>query len=483
MANETDIQIVRAPQVAGYFYPDDTKRCATMVEADLAAAADIGISHPKIIVAPHAGYIYSGPIAGTAYRTLEDSADTISRVVLVGPAHHVPFEGLATSSADAWETPLGTVPIDRQSIRKLQAVECFHVCDKGYANEHSLEVHIPFLQTVLKSFSLVPILVGNATADAISQALDIIWGGPETLIVISSDLSHFHEVNTARAHDTKTRHEIEMLKGESLTGRDACGYRGIAAALKQARKRDLRVTALDVRNSADTAGTPDRVVGYGAFAMEYAADAHLCAADRTTLANAAYRALEEAIATGKPPALPAETPSSPALAAIRATFVTLTIGGHLRGCIGSVAPHRPLLDDVIANAYRAGFADRRFSPLTMDELSRLDIDISILSHLRPITFESDRDLIAQLRPDIDGLVIEDGDRKALFLPSVWKSLPEADSFLARLKAKAGLPPSHWSDSLRAYRFTAEYFEAARPAPTTATPQIAAGDPAETAHSL
>ena len=454
--------LVRPPQVAGYFYPGEPEVCEALVTSFVASARDAGITAPKVLIAPHAGYAYSGPIAGSAYKTLLPVADKIERVVLLGPAHYVAFEGLATTSADAWETPLGQVPIDKASIQRLHAVASFNICDKGFANEHSLEVHVPFLQKILPSFTLVPILVGDETPDRISDALEIVWGGPETLIVISSDLSHYHTSETARTLDLKTTHAIETLKSESLGGRDACGYRAIAGALKQARKRDLRVTAIDLRNSADTSGTPDRVVGYGAYAMEYANTAHICEGDRAVLGRAAYDALAEAVATGRAPEPDIGPQTPPALAALRASFVTLTLDGHLRGCIGSVAPHRPLIEDVSANAVRAGFSDRRFPPVSAGELPRLSLEISILSHLRPIAFTDEADLLRQLRPDVDGLLIEaraeaGAIHRALFLPAVWENLSRPADFLHHLKIKAGLPGNYPAEDLRAFRFTVERF--------------------------
>ncbi len=454
-------QCVRPPQVAGYFYPADATACARTVTELMAAAKRPDVGRPKVLIAPHAGYRFSGPIAASAYATLAGSAGTVERVVLLGPAHHVPFKGLSTTSADAWETPLGTVLIDMPMIQRLTGLDGFDICDKGFSNEHSLEVHLPFLQTVLPAFQLIPILVGDASPDMVSAALDLCWGGPETLIVISSDLSHYHADEVARKVDDDTARNVVLMRGDRLNGKVACGHRAIAGVLLQAQKRDLRVTALDLRNSSDTAGSPDRVVGYGAFAMEYAASTRLTAEDRQTLADTAFSALAKAAERGGPESdeqapTPASTVSQ-ALAASRATFVTLTLDGHLRGCVGSVAPHRSLIDDVRFNAVRAGFADRRFPPVGREDLHRLEMEISVLSHLRPIAFDDEAHLLRQLHPDADGLLIENGGNRALFLPSVWKSLPRAEDFLLHLKVKAGLGEDFDTVNLRAFRFGAERF--------------------------
>lgn len=450
-------ETTRAPQVAGTFYPADAATLANIVGACLEKAPDSPVPAPKIVIAPHAGYVFSGPVAGTAFRPLAARRGQIRRVVLIGPAHRVPFRGLVTTSADAWETPFGSVPIDWPSLRTLLRLPDFQVADHAFQNEHSLEVHLPFLQQVLGDFELVPVLVGDATPAMVSRALEAVWGGPETLISISSDLSHFHDYDTARKLDRETVAKIELLKLEDIDAKGACGHRAIAGALDQARKRDLRITALDVRNSGDTRGGKDRVVGYGALAMEFAETARLSEIDRERLIESARFSLRFGVENGRPPKAQLGSNISPSLTAMRASFVTVTIGGRLRGCIGSVIAHQPLLLDVIANAYKAGFGDARFPPLTMEELAQADIDVSVLSTPRAIAFSNEADLVRQVRPDVDGLIIQDGANRGLFLPSVWDSIPKAEDFIRNLKRKAGLPPTHWSDRLRVFRYTTEMF--------------------------
>jgi hypothetical protein len=224
----------------------------------------------------------------------------------------------------------------------------------------------------------------------------------------------------------------------------------------EAQRRDLRVTALDVRNSGDTRGNKERVVGYGSFAFEYAETARLADNDRRTLLDAAIASIRYGIQHGKEPGVTLKNVPR-ALLAMRGTFVTLTLDGQLRGCIGTVVPGRPLVNDVVSNAYKAAFADHRFKPLTPGELDRLNVEISILSHQRPISFDSEKALLAALRPDRDGLVIADEGKRSLFLPSVWKTLPHAHHFLLHLKRKAGMADDHWSDGFKANRFTTETF--------------------------
>ncbi|MEN3952579.1 AmmeMemoRadiSam system protein B [Iodidimonas sp. SYSU 1G8] len=450
-----DASLVKQPGVAGMFYPADRAACAAQVNACLNAALPASVA-AKVLVVPHAGYIYSGTVAATAYATLRARRAVITRVVLLGPNHRVGFRGIALSTARSWATPLGEIPVDMETMARLRALPDSVVADAPFAQEHSLEVHLPFLQTVLGQFTLVPVLVGDAAPQTVARVLSECWGGPETLIVISSDLSHFHDYDTAGTLDGDAARAIEMLRPDLLRDEQACGNRPLRGLLLEAQRRDLRATTLDLRNSGDTAGNRDRVVGYGSFAFEYAESARLAEPHRRLLLDAAVTAIRYGIQHGKMPAITLKNMPR-ALLAMRATFVTLTLDGQLRGCIGSVTPHRSLVLDVMENAYKAAFADPRFKPLTATELERLDVEVSILSQQRPIPFDGEQALLNALRPDRDGLVIADGDRRALFLPKVWQTLPHARDFLSQLKRKAGLAADHWSDGFRANRFSTETF--------------------------
>lgn len=262
---------VRPPAVAGLFYPGEAATLRASVVECLATAPTSGQTSsptPKAIIAPHAGYVYSGPIAAAAYARIAPSRDTITRVALLGPAHRVAFEGLAVSDADAFATPLGRVPLDREAIERIATLPQVRTLDAAHASEHSLEVHLPFLQEVLGDFRLVPLVVGDATADEVGEVLDALWGGPETLIVISSDLSHYHDYDAARRLDRATSRAIETLRPQDIGYDQACGRIPVNGLLTVAKRRGLHATTLDLRNSGDTAGPRDRVVGYGAWAFE-----------------------------------------------------------------------------------------------------------------------------------------------------------------------------------------------------------------------
>lgn len=446
---------LRPPAVAGSFYPADPATLARTVEACM-AGADIGPLPAKAIIAPHAGYIYSGPIAGTAYAAVKHLGDTVTRVVLLGPAHRWPFRGLAAPSAEGMVTPLGVVPVDRAGIGAILDLPEVQILDAAFDGEHALEVQLPFIQRTFPNAAVVPLVVGLCAPQAVDAVLERLWGGPETLIVVSSDLSHFHDYDTARRLDHAAARTIEAADGDTLTGDAACGATPISGLLRRALALDLRVTARDLRSSGDTAGDRSRVVGYGAFTLEPADDARLTADERRQLLAAAHGALEHAVRTGQPPEVAVESYPM-ALQAVRKTFVTLEIDGALRGCIGSVQATAPLVRDVATNTWKSAMQDPRFGPLTAAELPRVTVTVSILSHNRPMAFTGEADLLRQLRPGVDGLIIQDCGRGALFLPKVWEVLPDKSLFLRHLKAKAGLDPDVDSRTLHAFCFTTETF--------------------------
>ena len=256
---------VRPAAVAGMFYPDNPTRLRFEVRACLDAARGEPM-RPKALVVPHAGYVYSGPIAASAYALLQPLRELIRRVVLLGPAHRVWVPGLALPGVDAFETPLGRVMLDQDAIASLADLPQVGVYAAAHAHEHSLEVHLPFLQIVLDEFALIPLLVGGADAEAVAQVLERLWDDDETLIVVSSDLSHFLPYEDARRVDAETARAILGLDAD-LVGEQACGAYPLNGLMRVARRRGLRPHLLDLRNSGDTAGDRDQVVGYGAFAF------------------------------------------------------------------------------------------------------------------------------------------------------------------------------------------------------------------------
>jgi AmmeMemoRadiSam system protein B len=257
---------VRQPAVAGTFYPGSAGELSAEVQRYLGQAETEPGPAPKALIAPHAGYVYSGPVAASAYALLRAHREQYSRVVLLGPSHRLPVRNLAVSGADAFSTPLGDVPLDQRAIATLDMPEVV-ISEDAHRFEHSLEVHLPFLQCVLGAFKLVPLVVGDATPETVARVLGMLWGGAETLVVASSDLSHYLPYGEARESDRITSEAIERLDGSGIGYEDACGATPVKGLLLEARRRGLRVATLDVRNSGDTAGSRDRVVGYGAWSF------------------------------------------------------------------------------------------------------------------------------------------------------------------------------------------------------------------------
>lgn len=451
---------IRRAAVAGSFYPADERELAFQVDkmlTDARATTPDDADVPKAIIAPHAGYIYSGGVAASIYARLGAAREIIKRVVIVGPAHRVYVTGAAVPTVAGFATPLGVVPLDQMRMKALLQLPFVEANDDAHGLEHSLETQLPFLQQVLDEFVLTPIVAGGASDKQIAQMLNQVWGGPETLIVISSDLSHYHDYDTARRLDGETCAAVETLDPARIVPERACGARGVNGLLHLARRRDLRATTIELKNSGDTAGPRDRVVGYGAWSFADNAASRISAERRKELLEAAARSIRNGLANGRRPKVRIET-FAREIRCVRGSFVTLNKAGKLRGCIGSISAHRPLIADVVWNAYSAAFDDPRFGKLQRDEFKDLELSISILGVPGPFPVSGEEELLAKVRPNVDGLILQDGKRRGLFLPQVWEQLPEPRQFLAHLKVKAGIKPDEWPETLQVFRFSSECFK-------------------------
>jgi len=262
------MQRIRRPAVAGMFYtarPDELRAQVAGYIEDAASRTGPDAAPPKAIIAPHAGYIYSGPVAGSAYAQLLGRVPLIHRVVLLGPAHRWPVRGLACPDSDAFDTPLGRVPVDRDALALIADLPQVQALDAAFEGEHCLEVQLPFLQLTLEKFHIVPFLVGDVGAEEVAQVMERLWGGDETLIVVSSDLSHYLDYDSATAIDAETSRAIEALHPEAIGYHQACGRNPLNGLLREAKLQGLEARTLDLRNSGDTAGPRSQVVGYGAY--------------------------------------------------------------------------------------------------------------------------------------------------------------------------------------------------------------------------
>ncbi len=469
--------IIRPPAVAGTFYPADADLLCSEIDGLLDAAlqsdAAQGPATPKAIIVPHAGLMFSGSLAALGFATVRALADTIKRIVIIGPAHRMAFQGIALARADGFATPLGAMRCDLPALQSALALPHVQMLDEAHTLEHGLEIELPFIQHLFgedTDIGIVPLLVSRCSPRQVHEVIEKLWGGPETLIVISSDLSHFHDYDTAQRMDNRTRAMIENFDAENIDSSDACGALPVAGMLIAARNRGMQIKTLGMRNSGDVTGDKSRVVGYGAWAI-YEADAvgmgkdgetgetdftkateTLIKAHGAEMLGLCRQSILHGIETGAPSKV-SPNDVGPELSAPGACFVTLKKAGQLRGCIGSIMAHAPLATDLCENAFKAAFRDPRFAGLRRDEINDdLELSISVLSPPAPFAFDSEDDLIAKLTPFEDGIILSDGHHRGLFLPQVWDQLPDPKDFLAHLKRKAGLPIDHWSPDMRAKRF-------------------------------
>ena len=451
---------VREPAVAGLFYPKDAAELARTIDGYLAAAASTPwTGELKALICPHAGYPYSGPVAASAFKLLAGRAyDT---VVVLGPAHHADVRAAVVPDAEVYRTPLGDVPLSAKARQLatlppfafeagcrmarpdwwLQSSRPAPAVDTADTWEHSVEVEVPFLQRTLKGFALVPAVMGEidpaAAARALGQILD-----DRTLIIASSDLSHYYSYARAQKFDQRCVDAICRLDVKMMETQEACGRTPILTLMHLAKARGWKPRLLDCRNSGDTAGQKASVVGYAAIAFYAPSAAQYSDADRRFLLDLARRALREAAATGRLPDMPVDG-LAPNLIEDKGCFVTLTKNGGLRGCIGYIQPHGALYRAVAENAHNAALRDIRFSPVTLCEVDGIEIEVSVLTVPQPLEFASSEDLLRKLRPGVDGVVLQIADRGATYLPQVWKQLPAKDDFLNNLAEKAGCAPSAW----------------------------------------
>src|SRR4051812_12846047 len=426
---------VRPAAVAGMFYPGDARTLGAEVDDLLGGVGDAQprLGFPKALIVPHAGYIYSGSVAAHAYDAIAPGRGVLTRVVLLGPTHRVAVRGLALPGAQFFDTPLGRIPVDAEAVRSLAGMPQVVTSAPAHAMEHSLEVQLPFLQKALGEFTLVPLAVGLASVEDVAAVLERLWGGPETLIVISTDLSHYHRYDEARRIDGATIERIARFAPD-LSHEEACGATPLNGFLSLASKSGMRIRLLAACNSGDTAGGKGQVVGYSSFGVYEGEPVSLEEAGKTLL-GIARASIESSLAGRKTEDIGA----APWLRQAGATFITLNKAGALRGCIGSLQATRPLGLDVAENAVGAAFRDPRFPAMSADEWPQCTLEVSLLSAPKPMRFADETDLLGQVRPGEDGIILESNGKRATFLPQVWESLPDKRSFFGELLRKAGLP--------------------------------------------
>lgn len=450
-------QAVRLPVVAGAFYPANAGELTHMVDGFLAAAKVPEVKEPVALVVPHAGYIYSGAVAAHSYALLKGRK--ISRVVVVAPSHYEPFPFAAVYDGDAYATPLGNIPVDKDFAARLAKRPFIKLSSRGHISstaqgEHSLEVELPFLQRMLGGFSLVPVVMGDQSYEAsraLGMALAKLVKGNDTIIIASSDLSHYHSYAQAVSLDNKTLNAIEawdyltMWRSFRMGTWEACGGGPIIAAMIAAERLGAtQGEVLKYANSGDTTRDRSRVVGYGAVVLARVSgrlpgpvEVSLNDSERRELLEVARRSVDAAV---KHTAYAPAAPSDRTFLQERGVFVTLTKKGELRGCIGYVMPLKPLYQAVAEAAVAAALHDPRFPPVTAKELDQLEYEISVLSPFRRLLD------IRQIEVGRDGLLMRRGSNEGILLPQVpveqhWNR----STFLEQAGVKAGLSPTAWQD--------------------------------------
>jgi len=473
---------IRQPAVAGLFYARDEEDLRKTVDKLLAEARPATVENVRGLVCPHAGYEFSGPVAAFGYKLL--AGRDIRTVVILAPSHYAMFDGASIPDADAYQTPLGAIPVSPKAaeLAKHKPFVVNPECevrrpgfwrhspkepppageDTPHTWEHSLEVQLPFLQCALKSgFSIVPVVFGRVDPKDVAKGLEPILDD-ETLVVASSDLSHYLPYDTACRLDKRCCEAVCSLDLDAIRRQEACGKAPVETLMCLAKDKGWKARLLDYRNSGDTSGNKaDGVVGYAAIAFYQPgstsspepaarvgkqpvapADKEFSPAQRKYLLELARNSLESVVRSGKLPEVDAaEVPKE--FLTPRACFVTLTKHGALRGCIGSILPEEPLWEAVMHMAQSAATRDPRFHPVRPDELKDVHVEISVLSVPKELRYDSPEDLLAKLRPGLDGVVLRVGSRQSTYLPQVWEQLPDKTDFMNHLAEKAGLAPDDW----------------------------------------
>lgn len=442
---------VKAPSVAGSFYPDDKNELIKTITFMMSKKE---YNYPsRAVIVPHAGYIYSGKLAFAGIECLDKN---VKNIFIFAPAHRVFVEGCALSSYDYWNTPLGDVKINQEINKELEENFGCNFFDKAYEEEHAVEIQLPIIQTLFKEISVVPILVGREEVENIKKIMEHFYKNKENAFIISSDLSHFHSAENAEKIDNYTFDMIEENNVENFQSEQACGATSVCALVEFSRENNFSLIRIGAFNSSEVSGYSQRVVGYGSWM--------LFEGERNEFINKFFKdkvieICKTSIQKTFEGFVDIKIKDYPKVLDEKgACFVTLEIDGNLRGCVGSIIAHQSLINDLLQNSYNAAFNDTRFYPLTEEEFKHTKINVSLLSAPKKIEFESEEDLLNKIVPFEDGIIIKDGRYQAVYLPSVWDTINNKREFLNSLKQKAGLPPDYYSKTFEAYRFKTEYLK-------------------------
>lgn len=442
---------IKPTAAAGKFYTNNKSELGAQLDYFFENAQAECNYKSRAVIVPHAGYEYSGQLAAKGFEYLDKR---VKNLFIIGPPHYVPVKNVALSSYEMWDAPLGEVSVNQVINQELVEKFGCEFEDEAFAQEHSLEVQMPFILKKFQQVKIVPILASNR--EKVKKIIEYYWENKENGFVISSDLSHFYPSAEAKKIDAVTAEMIELKQVDEFNHQQACGAVGVLGLTNFAKDKGFSLIRVGMVNSGDVTGDNSRVVGYGSwflyegekneFIKKYYSDYVIEVCKTSILAGLNN---EDMPKIDKP----AEVFNQ-----LGACFVTLEKHGDLRGCIGSIIAHRALINDLVKNAQSSAFSDPRFHPLRKEEFDELTIDVSLLSAPEKMKFKDEADLLEQIRPFVDGIIIKDGGYQSVYLPSVWEQLPEKKLFLDSLKIKAGMTPKHFSDTFEALRFTTEYIK-------------------------
>ncbi len=442
---------IKEPSVAGSFYTADKQTLINQIEKFVSLSKNQYEYKTRAVIVPHAGLIYSGRLA---YEGISQLDRKLKNLFIFAPAHRVGFDGLALSSYDRWKTPLGEIFVNQEICFELIEKFGANYNDDAIAPEHSIEIEVPIIQSVFEDVKIVPVLIGRVDFNVVSNIISHYYKDEENGFIISSDLSHFLTDDNARKLDHTTASMIESGNINGFRFDQACGALGIAGLVDFANKKEFSIIRIDMTNSSETTGDKSNVVGYGCwFLYEGDKNEFIKKYYSDFVINLVKIVLKTSFSKEK---ITINYPQ--VLDEMGACFVTLEKFGNLRGCIGSIIAHQPLIMDLVQHSKDAAFNDYRFNPVVEAELKDLTVSISILTEPKKIDFSGEKDLLGKMVPNVDGIIIKDGKYQAVYLPVVWEQLPDKSEFLNSLKVKAGLRPDYFSDTLEAYRFETIYIK-------------------------
>lgn len=446
-----EMKIIREPAVAGEFYSSDKNTLENSINSHLNLAKQGDVKNLKALVSPHAGYIYSGPVAAYGFDLLKNK--NYKTIIILGPTHYVPFTGVSIANYSHYRTPLGLVKLS-EKINELKKESFFVSNNFIHRNEHSVEVQIPFLQVVLSDFEIIPIVVGNVDSEEIADIL-IKYIDDETLIIASSDLSHYYSYGEAVNKDKNCIHSIPNLDFLEMEKCEACGKLPILILMNIAKKLDWKGKLLDYRNSGDTQGNKEKVVGYASIAFY---EEELTNEEKEFLLSLAKDNLNSYLKDGKEVSVD-ESKLTTKLRKIQGCFVTLNKNYNLRGCIGHILPQEELYKCVIDNSINAALHDSRFNPVDYIELKDLEVEISVLSVPKELKFSSPQELLEKLVPLRDGIIIQYHGHQSTYLPQVWENFKSKEEFLGSLCDKGGSSYYCWKEpDVKIFTYYANVFD-------------------------